>query len=167
MLQLAHIFLLTNTCQNQRENVINNNCDFDILRIKKSDIMCSDYGTYVKYCNHYSLPQEFLVYNENGINGKHITIKPSAMWKETDNNKVKLADFYYTFTCDNRDKEPRLIQHIVPKPEHDTNPLFMLIFLVLIVIIICTICPPDSNDGFWFGYLMGSGGGSRSRTYCD
>ena len=24
----------------------------------------------------------------NTINGKHITIKPSAMWKETDNNKV-------------------------------------------------------------------------------
>ena len=69
------------------------------------------------------------VYNENGINGKHITIKPSAMWKETDNSKTKLADFYYTFTCDNRDKQPKLIQHIVPTPEQDMNPLILFIIV--------------------------------------
>ena len=33
----------------ERENTIENSCSFDILRIRKKDIMCSDYGKYVKY----------------------------------------------------------------------------------------------------------------------
>jgi len=167
MISLMNLMILSNHFSLERENIIQNNCDFDILRIKKSDRMCSDYGKYVKYCNHYSQPQEFLVYNENGINGKHITIKPSAIWEETDNSKTKLADFYYTFTCDSHDKQPKLIQHIVPAPGQDVNPLIMLILVALILIIMCIICPLDSNDEFWFGFLMGSGSRSRSRTYCD
>ena len=167
MISLVNVMILSNHFSLERENIIQNNCEFDILRIKKSDRMCSDYGQYVKYCNHYSQPQEFLVYNENGVNGKHITIKPSAMWRETDNSKTKLADFYYTFTCDNRDKEPKLIQHIVPSPGQDMNPLIMLTLLILLLIVICAICPADSSDGFWLGYLLGSSSGSRNRTYCN
>ncbi len=134
MISLVNVMILSNHFSLERENIIQNNCEFDILRIKKSDRMCSDYGQYVKYCNHYSQPQEFLIYNENGINGKHIVIKPSAMWRETDNSKTKLADFYYTFTCDSRDKEPKLIQHIVPSPGQDMNPLIMLTLLMAIIV---------------------------------
>jgi len=159
--------ILSNHFSLERENIIQNNCEFDILRIKKSDRMCSDYGQYVKYCNHYSQPQEFLIYNENGINGKHIAIKPSAMWRETDNSKTKLADFYYTFTCDSRDKEPKLIQHIVPSPGQDMNPLIMLTLLILLLIVMCMICPADSSDGFLLGYLCGSISGRHNRTYCE
>ena len=165
MISLVNVMILSNHFSLERENIIQNNCHFDILRIKKSDRMCSDYGKYAKYCNHYSQPQEFLVYNENGINGKHIVIKPSALWQETDNNKIKLADFYYTFTCDNRDKQPKLIQHIVPTPGQDINPLIMLTLFVLLLIIMCMICPTDTSDGFWLGYLSGSSGGTK--TYCD
>jgi hypothetical protein len=165
MISLMNVMILSNHFSLERENIIQNNCEFDILRIKKSDRMCTDYGKYAKYCNHYSQPQEFLIYNENGINGKHIVIKPSAMWQETDNSKTKLADFYYTFTCDNRDKQPKLIQHIVPTPGQDMNPLIMLTLFVLLLIVMCMICPLDSNDGFWLGYLCGSSGGTK--TYCD
>ena len=165
MISLMNVMILSNHFSLERENIIQNNCEFDILRIKKSDRMCSDYGQYVKYCNHYSQPQEFLIYNENRINGKHIVIKPSAMWQETDNSKTKLADFYYTFTCDSGDKEPKLIQHIVPSPGQDMNPLIMLTLLILLLIVMCMICPTDNSDGFWLGYLCGSSRGSR--TYCD
>tara|TARA_R110002072_G_scaffold148155_1_gene295593 strand:- start:1843 stop:2349 length:507 start_codon:yes stop_codon:yes gene_type:complete len=168
MISLINVIILSNHFSLDRENIIQNNCDFDILRIKKSDRMCSDYGKYVKYCDHYSQPQEFLVYNENGINGKEIVIKPSAIWEVTDNSKTKLAEFYYTFTCDSRDKQPKLIQHIIPSPGQDVNPLIMLILIILLVIVMCMICPHDnSNDGFWLGYLCGSGGRGYNKIYCD
>ena len=169
MISVLSLIALGHNYMGERENIIQNNCEFDILRIKKSDRMCSDYGQYVKYCDHYSQPQEFLVYNENGINGKHIVIKPAALWQETDNSKTKLADFYYTFTCDNRDKQPKLIQHIVPPPGQDVNPLIMITLFVLLLIIMCMICPNDSNsnDGFWLGYLCGSSGGGHTKTYCE
>jgi hypothetical protein len=44
----------------------------------------------------------------------------------------------------------------------------MLILIILLVIVMCMICPHDnSNDGFWLGYLCGSGGRGRNKTYCD
>ena len=170
MALLISTFLLAD-CQNfQKEHNIQNNCEFDILRIKKSDIICNDYGKYNKFCNHYAQPQEFVVHNENGINGKHIIIKPSAIWEETDYGKEKLADFYYTFTCDNRNNYPKLIQNIVPTPGNDNNPLVLLIFIIVIVIMMFVFCPPnDSSNDFWFGYALGGfgGGGRRRRTFCE
>jgi hypothetical protein len=44
-----------------RENVLTNNCDFDILRFQRNEIMCIDYGIHKKFCNHYALNKEFLV----------------------------------------------------------------------------------------------------------
>tara|TARA_A100001011_G_C14297411_1_gene839095 strand:+ start:1205 stop:1717 length:513 start_codon:yes stop_codon:yes gene_type:complete len=170
MISVLSLIALGHNYMGERENIIQNNCEFDILRIKKSERMCMDYGSYAKFCNHYSQPQEFIVYNENGINGKHIVIKPYAIWEETDYNKKKLADFYYTFTCDEGDNYPKLIQHIVPMPGEDNNPLILLLFIIVIVIMILVFCPPDSSDNsnnFLLGYVLGGSGGGRRRTFCD
>ena len=159
----------------ERENTIENSCDFDILRIKKKDVMCSDYGTYVKYCNHYSIPEEFVIYNEKGINGKIITIKPYALWEETSSSKTKLADFYYIFTCDNRDNYPKLIQHIVPVYGKDINPLIYLVVIIILIFAVLIICPnfyKNYNNSFnnlynlETGYTIDSNNRQKRRMYC-
>lgn len=153
------------------ENIIENSCSFDILRIRKKDIMCSDYGKYVKYCDHYSQPDEFIIYNEKGINGKTITIKPYALWEESSTSKSKIADFYYTFTCDHRDNYPKLIQHIIPTPGKDINPVIYILVIVILIIAVLIICPNYNNrynsDNFWIGYGLGSNNTQRHRMYCE
>ena len=172
MLQLINIFLLVNNFDLKRENTIQNSCNFDILRISKNDRKCIDYGKYKNYCNHYSQPEEFIIKNENTLNGKEIIINPKAMWEETNNGRFKVANFYYTFTCDKYNKNPKLIQHIVPRPNYDLHPIYNIIFfviIILILIIICVYCPHDNNDdnNFWIGYLCGSYNNSYSRYSCD
>ena len=102
--------------------------------------MCTDWGKYSHYCNHYSLPEEFIIYNEKGVNGQNIVIKPEGMWENTEFTKRKIADFYYTFTCDNQDKFPKLIQHIVPTPLYDTNPWPSIILFAIIISLILLCC---------------------------
>lgn len=170
MFSVLSLIVSSNYYMGERENIIQNNCEFDILRIKKSETMCVDYGRYSKFCNHYSQPQEFIVYNENGINGKNIIIKPYAIWEVTDYSKKKIADFYYTFTCDERDNYPKLIQYIVPMPGEDNNPLVLLIFIIVIVIMILVFCPQNTyynSDNFWLGYVLGDSGRARRRVLCD
>lgn len=160
--------------QFERENIIENSCSFDILRIRKKDIMCSDYGINVKYCDHNSQPEEFVIYNEKGINGKIITIKPYALWKETSNDKKKVADFYYTFTCDYRDNHPKLIQHIIPVPGEDINPLIYLVIIVILIVAVLIICPNYNNrynsnnqNNFRREYTVGSNNRQTYRMYCE
>ena len=178
MLTVLTLLTLSFEYSFERENNIENSCEFDILRIKKKDTMCSDYGIYVKYCNHYSQPEEFVIYNENSINGKQIIIKPYGMWKETSNDKKKIADFYYTFTCDYRDNYPKLIQHIIPVPGEDINPLIYLVVIVILIIAVLIICPNfnknynksyNSSYNFWTGYTLGSKSNNRKRhrMYCE
>ena len=154
MMQVLYLLALSHNYMGDRKNTIHNTCDFDILRIQKKDITCIDYGEYKYYCNHYALPQEFMIYNENGLSEKNIIIKPTALWDNTDNNKKKMANFYYTFICDESYKIPKLIQHIVPTKSYDTNPVYVVIITIILVIVLLLICPNSNNmGGFTFGYI--------------
>ena len=127
-----------------RENIIQNNCNFNIIRINRKDLLCSDYGINKRYCNDYSLPYEFIIIKEMGVNNKeNIIIKPYAIWETNDYNyKIKVADFYYTFTCSNLDNFPKLILNIVPKKEFDKSfqqEIFEFIYLISFLLVICII----------------------------
>ena len=183
MIALVNLVLITTI--NIPKIYIDNKCDFDILRINKKDISCIDYGKYSTYCNHYSQPNEFVVYNEKGLNGKQITIKPSAMWEESDNSKYKIADFYYTFKCNKNDNTPTLIQHIVPTKKYDINPIYTILVFIIVLYLILYCCGSinyydnsdnsdnsnysnnSNNNDFWLGYLLASNNNSRKRTYCE
>lgn len=151
-----------------RTNIIQNSCEFDIIRIKREDIMCSDYGTNKKYCNHFALSQEFVITNEIGIeNKKNIVIKPYVMYFDFGDNKHKVADYYYTFTCSHEDNFPKLILNIVPKNHYDLSlytELCELCIAVVILVLTVYICSKvchfniNNNDiyqGVFFGYLLG------------
>tara|TARA_Y100000816_G_C26079306_1_gene568617 strand:+ start:67 stop:609 length:543 start_codon:yes stop_codon:yes gene_type:complete len=154
-----------------KENSITNTCDFKILRFQKKDIMCIDYGLNKKYCNHYSLPYEFHIYNEIGINNKeNIIIKPHALYEEYSNYKTKIATFYYTFTCSHLDNEPKLLLNIVPEFNYDKSltiqfyelisTLFTIFTLLFIIVLICPCLANanlrNSSFGFSSGYILGN-----------
>ena len=152
----------SNTHHPFQENIIENNCNFNIIRINKKDLLCSDYGINKKYCNHYLLPYEFIISKEIGVNNKeNIIIKPYAMWETNQiNYNIKLADFYYTFTCSKDDNFPKLILNIVPKKEFD-NSIYEGIFYLLIKIIIIFISSLLFNyfnlfnsDIIWLCYIF-------------
>ena len=171
MLPVIYLLALSHNYRGWKENNIKNTCDFDIIRIKQNTIQCVDYGEHQKYCRHYSQPNEIMVHNEIGVNGRNIIIKPAAMWETTDYGKYKVADMYYTFICDKKSKSPKLIQHIIPTPQYDMNPIigiFILSLAIIIIIIICCYCDCDcdisSTDGFLFGYWCGN---SRSNYHCE
>uniref|UniRef100_A0A6C0AZK5 Uncharacterized protein n=1 Tax=viral metagenome TaxID=1070528 RepID=A0A6C0AZK5_9ZZZZ len=161
------------------ENIIQNDCNFDIIRINRNDLLCSDYGRNKKYCNHYSLPYEFTITKEIGANNKeNIIIKPYAMWETNDfNYKIKVADLYYTFTCSNLDNFPKLILNIVPKKEFDKSfqqEIFEFISLICLILFIYVILTftfasiSNTNDNFWLGYtLANSQNNYKRRTYCE
>ncbi len=137
MLRVIYLFSITHYYTGERENNIRNTCIFDILRIKKHSMetYCIDYGEHIKYCNHYAQPEEFIITNEKGLNKKDIVIKPSALWQETGYNRDKMADYYYTFTCNDKHKSPRLIQHIVPTLQYDIDPIYIIIQQVVLTIL--------------------------------
>ena len=165
MLHTLYFLALAHNYVGNRENIIQNTCEFDILRIPKKDIACTDYGEYRYYCNHYAQPQEFMIYNENGLSGKNIIIKPAALWENTDSDKKKMANFYYTFTCDENDKVPKLIQHIVPTKAYDTNPILVIIIVIILVILLLLICPNlDNVGGFGLGYIIAGTNRNRNVT---
>lgn len=153
------ILLLSHSNKIFEFNVIKNNCDFDIIRIKKEDVMCSDLGIYNKYCNSENQPDEFIIYNEKSVNKKQITIKPYNLVIIKNYKKKLIANYYYYFTCDNEDNYPKLIQYIVPNARYDANPVFNLIITILIVLILILLyyCIYYLNiiNQFWVGYLFG------------
>ena len=159
-----------------RENTIDSTCKFNVIRIKKEDVLCNDYGINKKYCDHYSIPEEFVIFQELGINNKIVhTIKPSKMYEESDNGKVVLADFYYTFKCNDLDNEPRLYLRIIPKSDKSKSDeflesLFVAIVLVIIMLLIAIYFPcllEQSN--FTTGYILGSvsNNSSKKKIYCE
>ena len=63
------LFLAYVSCEHPahiRENKINNDCDFNIIRIKKKDIICYDFGLNKNYCNNYAIPNEIIVIKKKG-----------------------------------------------------------------------------------------------------
>ena len=168
MLHILYLLTLSHNYMGDRKNTIQNTCEFDILRIPKTDIICRDYGEYKHYCDHYALPQEFMIYNENGLSGKNIIIKPTALWENTASDKKKMANFYYTFTCDESDKIPKLIQHIVPTKPYDTNPIYVVILAIILLILLLLICPNSNNTGgFLFGYMAGNIMNENRKVSCE
>ena len=51
MMQVLYLLALSHNYMGDRKNTIQNTCEFDILRIPKTDIICRDYGEYKHYCN--------------------------------------------------------------------------------------------------------------------
>lgn len=161
-----------------RQNKISNTCDFDIIRIKRKDVTCLDFGQNKKYCNHYALPKEFVITKENGLFKNTIVIKPEGMYEEFSNNKFAMAKFYYSFVCDHYEKEPNLELNIVPSLKYDKSlgeefaeSIVCLIFLIILCLIIGLMCPCliENNNGFLSGLIIGNSIGSNSgrRVYCE
>ena len=143
-----------------RENTIVNTCVFKLLRINFKDILCVDHGINKKYCNHYSIPYEFLILNETGINYQdNIVFKPIGLWIVNNYYKNKLADFYYHFTCSKEDNEPRLLLNIVPTFNYDKSywiELFNVLWIMFMIYLItrCIIIN-NFNYNFISGYMIG------------
>ena len=137
MLAIIYLFAITHYYTGETENNIRNTCNFDILRIKKHSIeaYCIDYGVHMKYCHHYAQPEEFIITNEKGINKQDIVIKPSALWQESGYNTYKMADYYYTFTCNHKYNSSRLIQHIVPTVQYDIHRIYIIVHQVILTIL--------------------------------
>ena len=130
-------------------NSITNKCKFDILRIDRNDVLCQDYGYNKKYCNSKYIPDEFIIYNANSIKGKNIVIRPRSIF--TSKTKIKMMDFYFSFTCD-QDNFPRLILYIIPTKEFDQDFItfifetIILISLIIIPIIIIELFNSYKNE---------------------
>ena len=119
-----------------RINSVTNKCKFDILRIDSKNILCQDYGYNKKYCNSKYIPDEFIIYNENSIKKKHIVIRPRSIIDSS--TKIKMLDFYFSFTCD-QDNFPRLILYIIPTKEFDYNFIQDFIKFIFETIILFTL----------------------------
>ena len=167
---------------NIRQNKINNDCDFNIIRIKKKDIICYDFGLNKNYCKHYAIPNEIIVTKEKGLNQDNIIIKPEKMYEEFTNNKVLMAKFYYSFICNKYDSEPILELNIVPTKQYDLSfreqlfqTLFMISLLILLILLFASLCPclvnnrNNYNDGLFSGLILGNclSGNNNRRTYCE
>lgn len=50
-----------------RQHKISNSCEFDIVRLKRNEISCLDFGLHKKYCHHPGISKEFVITKENGI----------------------------------------------------------------------------------------------------
>lgn len=164
-----------------RENKINSDCDFNIIRIKKKHIICYDFGLNKNYCNHYAIPNEFIVTKEKGLNQDNIIIKPEKMYEEFSNNKVLMANFYYSFICNKYDIEPILELNIVPTKQYDLSlgeqlfqTLFIISLLILIIVLFALLCPcllnngNNYSDGLFTGLILGNSASyNNRRIYCE
>ena len=154
-----------------RMHKVSNTCLFDKIRINKRDIKCVDFGENKKYCNHYSLPDEFIVEKEISLFGSHYDISPKAMYT---GNRKKVADFYYSFICSYREESPSLELNIVPTknfdislPEELIQLIVTLLLLIIVTIIVICICPCLSQDNFLLGYIVGSLYNNNDKYYCE
>lgn len=127
-------FALTYYPDDLRENIIQNSCRFNIIRLYQKDIMCADYGLNKKYCNGYYLPYEFAITKELGLNHNlNYNIEPKAIFEVSllSNQKTILANIYYTFTCSYEDNEPRLLINIVPTKDESMLEEFVTICYII------------------------------------
>ena len=165
-----------------RLNKINSDCDFNIIRIKKKNIICYDFGLNKNYCNHYAIPNEIIVTKEKGLNRDNIIIKPEKMYEEFRDNKVLMANLYYSFICNKYDSVPILELNIVPTKQYDLSfreqlfqTLFMISLLILLILLFASLCPclvnngNNYNDGLFSGLILGNclSGNNNRRTYCE
>ena len=161
-----------------RQNKISNTCDFDIIRIKRNQVTCLDFGQNKNYCHHYALPKEFVITKENGLFKNTIVIKPEGMYEEFSNNKHTMAKFYYSFVCDHYEKEPNLELNIVPSLKYDKSlgeefaeSIVCLILLIIMCLVIGLMCPCliDNNNGFVSGLVIGNAisNSPNRRVYCE
>ena len=144
-----------------RENVLTNTCEFDVLRFKRNDIMCVDYGINKKYCNYNALNREFLVSLEQGVNEQNIVIQPSALWIAFNEHPVKIANFYYNFNCNNDNNETKLLLNIVPVTNHDKSletevidAMFIISILISLYIVLKSSCPVFIDNRFLSGIIL-------------
>lgn len=162
-----------------RQHKISNSCEFDIVRLKRNEVSCIDLGLHKKYCHHPGVSKEFVITKENGIVKNTIIIKPEVMYEEVNGQKYTMAKFYYTFSCDYYEKQPRLELNIVPTHYYDksineeiTGFILIIIFIVFIILLISLICPclfknnSDFTSGLIIGNVIGSSNSNR-RVYCD
>tara|TARA_E500000178_G_scaffold319611_1_gene342056 strand:+ start:383 stop:859 length:477 start_codon:yes stop_codon:yes gene_type:complete len=150
---ITFIYLITSQSLFPTENSIKNECKFDILRINSKDVLCQDFGYNKQFCNSKYIPDEFIIYNENSIKKKNIVIRPRAIWHTP--TKIKMMNFYFSFTCGN-DNFPRLLLYIIPTPEFDYNffenikrflfETVILIAFILIIIIIIELLNSYKNE---------------------
>jgi hypothetical protein len=141
-------------------NKISNTCVFDKVRIDKKDVKCFDFGINKNYCNHYSLPDEFIVTREMSLTEPHYDISPKAMFT---GKYKKVANFYYSFSCSYFENVPNLELNIVPREQFDLSladeisQLFVGFMLLIIILAFITLtCPCLIKDGFVFGFLCGN-----------
>ena len=151
------------------KNNIINNCKFEKIRISKNNVKCFDKGKYIKYCYHYSIPNEFIILNEKSINNeKIIIIKPENIIEKTDYSKNIIAKLYYNFECNIKDNNPKL--ELIIYPTYDINPIIIIIIIIIITIIyiqILSFCKCESNN-FTSGYILGTLiSSSKSDIYCE
>lgn len=162
-----------------RQHKISNNCEFDIVRLKRNEVSCTDLGSHKKYCHHQGLSKEFIITKENGIDKNTIIIKPEAMYEEVNGQKYTMAQFYYSFNCNFYEKVPRLELNIVPTPNYDKSIneniadfLIVITLLVIIGFLTMLLCPcllknnGDFTSGIIIGNVIGSNNSNR-RVYCD
>lgn len=140
MMNLFYLLAMSHYYTGNYQNDIKNTCDFDVIRMKRYEINCNDYGEYIKYCHHYALPKQFIIIKEETDIQSNIIIKPEAMY-EQNNYNYKMADFYYTFTCDSKYNSPQLMLHIVPTHsyDYDSRGIIMFVWMVSILPILVLI----------------------------
>ena len=152
------------------ENYIDNTCEFNTIRIRRNQVICNDYGINVKYCDHYTIPEEFTIVKEIGVGNSDVfTIKPYGMYEEYNNRKRLLANFYYNFKCNHLDNEPQLFLRIIPKNDKATETtiietIFLAIVFITVFSSLMCICPGDFITGFILGSLSNRG---ERRIYCE
>lgn len=122
-----------------RENTISNTCEFNKIRFFKKDVLCVDYGINNKYCDHYSLSDEFIIEKEKGVNNiDNYIIKPDKIIEQTNNYKKTIANFYFSFTCDYIENYPKLLLTIIPTSDNIINEKYV-IFLITLFLCLFTL----------------------------
>ena len=163
------LFVLSNLPGYTKTDEIQCFKDFDKIRIPRRQVICKDFGVHKTYCDHHSLPGEFIVTNERGIFFNEIVIKPRAMFTQMGNEaKIKMADFYYRFDCED---EIKLELNIVPKKNFDRSPseelTLTIIGLTVLLIIFSVMTCFCSGDAPWCFLLFLTLVKKEERTFCE
>ena len=149
------------------EHSITNECDFNVIRFKKNTVKCIDNGVYAKLCNHYSLPDEFKVIKEKGLNNiDHFEFEPKRMIREIGDNKKIMAEFEYDFIC-KKNQPAKLELNIYPKPNYDLSPgqeIAQMLIVIILVITFIIICGTSTKSILLLHMLTHD---SNSKTYCE
>ena len=75
------------------------------------------------------------------------TFKPQAIYTESHNSKRKDASFYYKFTCDNKNNNPKL--ELTIYPTSDVNPLVTLVAVIILFVLVVIIIKLGTGNRRW------------------